>query len=93
LKSHPGRSAAQVTALKKKLQRPLIHAPKEHSAVFSAEDAKRAGLPVIIADPASEQWKLIWRLYAKYFAIGAGPNFGLYEGDIASRVTRYSPPS
>jgi hypothetical protein len=90
LKSHPSRTAAQVAALKRKLQKPLIHAPKEHSAVFSPEDAKRADLPVIIADSASEQWKLIWRLYAKYVVMGAGPNFGLYEGEAASRFSRYT---
>ena len=82
LKSHPDRSDEEVAALTAKLEEPLIERPKEHGAVFSAIDAKNAGLPVVIADPNSEQWKLVWRLYTKYFVLGQR----VYEGERASQI-------
>jgi hypothetical protein len=93
LRSLPGRTPAQVKTLQRKLQKPLVDLPRDHSAVFSAEDAKAAGLPVSVVDPRTDQWQLIWRLYAKYFAMGAGPAFGMYEGANASRVVRYVNPT
>jgi hypothetical protein len=91
LKSHPGRSDAQLKTLKRKLQKPLIDLPKDHSAVFGADDALAAGLPIVQADPRSDQWRLIWRLYAKYVIMGAGPGASVYEGQTASRIIRYGP--
>lgn len=85
LKSHPGRTAAQVRALKSKLKKPLIDLPKDHSAVVSAADAKQMGLPVIEADPSGEQWQLLWRLYAKYLML---PYNRVYEAEKASRTLR-----
>jgi serine dehydrogenase proteinase len=86
LKSHPGRTDAEVQDLKRKLHSPLVDQPKDHSAVFSADDAEHAGLPVVKADPRGEQWQLIWRLFTKYLALGAGPQFAVYEGSRASHT-------
>lgn len=85
LKSHPGRTDAQVKALKTKLKKPLIDLPKDHSAVVSASDAKRMGLPVTEVDPSSLQWQLLWRLYSKYLLLPANR---IYEADKASRILR-----
>jgi hypothetical protein len=41
------------------LRKPLIEAPKSHAALFGAEDASKAGLPVVKSDPKSEQWEMI----------------------------------
>jgi hypothetical protein len=41
------------------------------------------GLPVSEADPASDQWRLIWRLWTKYFALGQSH---VYEGRTASQI-------
>jgi hypothetical protein len=49
---------------------PLIELAKEHGAIFGAQDAVKAGLPAIIVNPQDDQWKLIWRLYAKYLVLG-----------------------
>lgn len=81
-----GRTDEQVEALAQSLHEPLIEAPRSHSAVFGASDAKRAGLPVNVLDPGSDQWQMIWRLYMKYVTI-PGQN-GIYEGEHASQVLR-----
>lgn len=83
LASNPDRTAAQVTALKKKLRVPLIQRPKTHAAIFNVSDAKKAGLPAVAADQSGEQWQRIWRLWAKYFAMGP-PR--VYEGVQASII-------
>src|SRR5437867_795335 len=57
--------------------------PRDHGAVFGAADARRVGLPVIEADPRHEQWRQIWRLRAKYFALGPSR---VYEGRLASQI-------
>ncbi|MCL2465868.1 MAG: hypothetical protein FWF02_08625 [Micrococcales bacterium] len=85
--SAPGcRTDEDVRALADRLQDPLIEAPTSHSAVVSADDAIRLGLPAIKADPASDQWRLLWSLWTRYFAMGcwpAGLN-AVYEGVRAS---------
>ena len=83
LKSCSGRTQQEVDDLKAQLQQPLIELPKSHAAVFGADDAAKAGLPIIKADPSGQQWQMIWRLWAKYFAMGT-PR--VYEGRIASHV-------
>jgi hypothetical protein len=82
LRSNPDRTPAEVAALKEKLRRPLIELAKEHGAVFGAQDAVKAGLPVVIVNPQDDQWKLIWRLYAKYMVLGGR----VYEGERASQI-------
>ncbi len=90
LGSVAGRSADEVEALFDTLKRPLIDASLSHGAVFGPEDAKRAGLPVLVADPAGEQWRLIWRLWMKYFV----RQQRIYEGTRASKTAGpWSPPA
>lgn len=81
LRSQPQRDEAEVQHLKEQLRQPLIDAPKHHGAIFSARDAREAGLPVVELDPASNQWQVLWRLWAMYFSIAQG----MYEGARASR--------
>jgi ATP-dependent protease ClpP protease subunit len=85
LSSCTGRTSDQVQALVQSLHEPLIEAPKSHAAVFGSEDARKAGLPVQLAEPRSDQWQLIWRLYAKYQTT---PHNGVYEGLYASQIIR-----
>jgi hypothetical protein len=90
LKSNPDRTAAQVKRLKQKLRVPLIQRPKTHAAIFNFMDAKRVGLPAIEIDQTSEQWQRIWRLWAKYFAMGL-PR--VYEGRKASVIRPWPEPA
>ena len=90
LRSNPDRSEKQVRVLKRKLHMPLIELPKSHAALLGADDAIKMDLPVVKADPASEQWQLIWRLWTKYFALGPPQ---VYEGSFASRVVPVAGPS
>lgn len=78
-----GRQPEQVAALKERIREPLIDLPTSHAAVFGADDAEAAGLPVQKVDPSGRQWQLIWRLWGKYFAMGP-PR--VYEGYRASHV-------
>jgi hypothetical protein len=82
LRSNPDRSEKRVQQLKTALQEPLIDRPKSHAAIFGADATEKAGLPVIKADPLSEQWRLLWGLWARYAMLGQR----VYEGDRASRV-------
>lgn len=82
LGSHPGRTPEEVEAIAAALKESLVDLPTNHGAVFGADDAKSAGLPVVEADPQSDQWKIIWRLWAKYFSLHAS----VYEGRYASQV-------
>jgi hypothetical protein len=50
--------------------------------VFDASDARSGGLPLEEADPDSEQWRIIWQLWTKYFHLGAR----IYEGRLASQA-------
>lgn len=88
LHSNPDRSDAEVDDLKGMLKRPLIDLPRDHGAVFGAEDAEKHGLPVVPADPQSEQWKLIWRLYARYRMLLG--DVRVYEAEKASRIIHWT---
>ena len=79
LKSNPDRNEDQVGKLKENLSGPLISMPKSHAALYSAIDAKAAELPVQEANPQSEQWQMIWRLWAKYSQL-ALQGQSIYEG-------------
>ena len=81
LASNADRSTQEVANLCTNLQEPLIDASRNHGAVFDADDAQRAHLPVTKVDPAGEQWKLVWRLWMKYFV----RQERIYEGVRASR--------
>lgn len=84
VRSNPDRDDAAIKALDESIRRELVDKPKSHPAVFGIEQARNAGLPVLEADPTGTQWKLIWRLWAKYFAMG--PTAQIYESDRASLV-------
>jgi Serine dehydrogenase proteinase len=89
LRSNPDRTLARVASLKKKLRVPLIQRPKTHAAIFNVWDAQKAGLPAEAVDPSSDQWQRIWRLWAKYFAMGP-PR--VYEGVKASIILPWPEP-
>ena len=90
LRSNPDRSAQVVNELMESLKEPLITRPRTHSALFGMVDAKIAGLPIIEADLQSEQWQMVWRLWAKYYAMGATDgSVRFYEGRRASQVLSY----
>jgi hypothetical protein len=82
------RQDADLDKLTEQLKKPLIEEPASHSAVISASYAKQLGLPAELADVASDEWKLIWNLWTRYFAMGcfpAGP-VAVYEGNRASLI-------
>ena len=90
LKSNPDRKPEEVERLKKNLEGPMIERNPTHAALFSADDAINAGLPVIKADPSQRQWQFIWRLWAKYFSLGDRLYTGIYESSRVSQVGLYS---
>lgn len=82
LRSNPDRGEAEIASLRVALADPLIGRPQSHDAIFGAREAQAAGLPVVQVDPRSEQWQVIWRLWAKYFALGRR----VYEGERVARL-------
>ena len=84
LASLPERSADEVDALADSLKAPLIDNPSSHSA----DDAIGFGLPVEKADIEGREWRLIWALWTRYFAMGCFPRGRqtIYEGVRASHV-------
>ena len=84
LASAPTRGEDQVQALAQRLHRVLIEETKSHSTTISARDAINFGLPVEEADPASNRWQALWRLWTKYAVLNATR---IYEGQTASYVT------
>ena len=84
LLSNPDRLGQEVTQLKELLRGPLIEVPQSHAALFSANSAAAAGLPVQIADPRSDQWRMLWRLWTRYFALGNSKS--VYESASASQI-------
>jgi hypothetical protein len=85
LRSNPDRSAEDAESIAEAVQKKLIDLPTDHGAVFDAGDVEATGLPVLRADPASDQWALIWMLWAKYFNLFSR----VIEGRIASQVRPY----
>lgn len=83
LSSHPGRSSADVDRIAAALKEKLIDLPQNHGAVFNAADARTAGLPVEEVDPDSEQWRIVWQLWTKYFQLLPA---SIYEGNLASQI-------
>ena len=83
LKSNPDRKEDEVERVAAALKEKLIDLPRDHGAVFGADDAAEVDLPVSEADPNSEQWQILWRLWTKYFALDSF----VYEGRLASQVT------
>ena len=77
------RSPEEIESLADTLEKLLIGDSKNHGAVVSAAGATGFGLPVEEADPASEQWQAVWRLWMKYAVLNA---VRVYEGQTASYV-------
>ena len=88
LRANKDRSNEEVDALRTSLAEPLITSAKSHGAVFGLDEALAAGLPVTPADPLSAQWQVIWRLWAKYFAMSQR----FYEGERASKMFPWPQP-
>ena len=86
LQSNPDRSPEEATALRDRLKDSLITGPSTHGAIFGTKDALEAGLPIVEADLHSEQWRMIWRLWAKYYMLGlrSGTFVRIYEGRNSS---------
>lgn len=85
LQSNPDRSTEDAKEIAESVQKKLIDLPTNHGATFGANDVEQTGLPVIHADPASDQWALIWLLWTKYFNLWQR----VIEGRIASQVRPY----
>lgn len=83
LASCPGRDRVAVDDMAKRVSPRLIDEPESHGATISAHDAEQLGMPVIHADPAGDQWKRIWRLWAEYVAIS---ETRVYESENASYI-------
>ncbi|MFT9321653.1 hypothetical protein [Bifidobacterium aquikefiri] len=88
LSSLKNRTPTDVDRLATNLKPPLIDTPSSHSAVFSADDAIKNGLPVSKANVDDDQWKLIWMLWTRYFSMRCFPvgNRAIYEGARVSHV-------
>lgn len=86
LGSHPDRTEQEVETLCQSLKQPLIDNPNSHGAIFSTDDAICYGLPVTKADPNSDQWQLLWRLWIKYWSSGNRA----YENAKASKTTPWT---
>ena len=82
------RSPEQVQELTETLKKHLVGEPKDHRAIISAADARRFGLPVEEADPTSDRWRSVWRLWTKYLVL---PSVYVYEGELASQIGEPSP--
>jgi len=85
LRSNPDRSPEDAKEIAEAVQKKLIDLPTNHGAAFDARDVEQTGLPVVHADPASDQWALIWLLWTKYFNLYER----VIEGRIASQVRPY----
>lgn len=87
LRSHPDRSEEAVSTLCAALKEPLIDNPKSHAASLGVGDAIGLGLPIEAATPNSDQWRLLWRLWIKYWSSG----HWAYEGVRASKLIPMAP--
>ena len=90
LMSNPDREANNVEELNIALSDRMIQGNPTHGALFSADDALGQGLPVIKANPSNRRWQLIWRLWARYFALGVKRNRWVYESARASQVDPFN---
>ena len=96
LRSNPNRDAQTATDLKDTLKTLLVVTPQDHGALFGVKEALDAGLPVQAADVNSTQWQMLWRLWAKYYALETlqaveGSFLRVYEGRRVSWVMNVPP--
>lgn len=82
------RTADDVDALTERLKGPLIGEPATHSAVISAASARELGLPARDAEIDSPEWRLVWNLWTRYYALGCYPvgPVAAYEAQRASHI-------
>ena len=83
LACNPDRSDSEVQRLAEKLTDPLIGEPQSHAATVSADRAIALHLPVEKLSPQSDQWKMAWHLWIRYFNMGS---VSIYEGERASQI-------
>ena len=88
LAANPQRDADTVEALAKRLAPLLIVDADSHAAVVSGSVAADHGLPIENLDAADPQWRAIWRLWTRYFAL---PEDTVYESASASHVFSSAP--
>lgn len=83
-----GRDEADCEQLADVLRGPLVDEAVTHGATVGPERALQLGLPVLVAQPESPEWQIIWALWTRYFALGAFPAgfTAVYEGAMASQV-------
>lgn len=93
ISSNPDRSEQDAAAMCETINEPLITSPHSHGALIGAHEATQAGLPTTELDPRSEQWRRIWNLWTQYFSLGPIHLLRVYEGERASQLSRYQPPS
>ena len=79
----PDRAQDDVERMADRVGPLLIHESQSHGATVSAADAAKLDLPVTHADPASDQWCRIWRLWVEYFNLA---ETRVYEGARASQL-------
>ena len=84
LLSNPDRTMEQHQRLQEYLRSALIELPQSHAALFSADAALGAGLSVENVRPESDRWRMIWRLWTRYFVLGNSKS--VYESSSASQV-------
>ena len=77
------RKSDDIESLAQKLTDPLIGEPQSHGAMVSADRAIDLHLPVQKLSPQSDQWKMIWQLWIRYFNMGLE---SVYEGERASQI-------
>jgi hypothetical protein len=82
IQANPDRDAQGVVTLAASVKAALVDSPQTHAAGFGAKAAAANGLPVIDADTKGEQWKALWSLWTRYFAL----NQRIYEGNQASQA-------
>lgn len=73
-----------------RLKHLLIDEPPTHGAVISAETAESHGMAVEQADSSGAQWRAVWQLWTRYYALAAQY---VFEGSFASRVYPWPRPA
>ena len=89
LGANPQRDAGEIETLAKRLAPLLIVDADSHAAAVSGPVAADHSLPVENLDAADPQWRAIWRLWTRYFAL---PEDTVYESASASHVFSSAPP-
>lgn len=85
---NPDRDEATASDLGKQLENPLIRGSQSHGALFGLTEARDTDLPVRALDPEGDHWRLVWRLWTRYVALGVTAYEGnaIYEGRRASHI-------